>query len=81
MAYRIWLSLQARDTLQSMRNDSPEIYQRIQEELEALSIERENWQTGAPSRIEGFRVGKWQVYYRVLPKLQSIDVVAIAGLP
>lgn len=53
MAYNIWISLQAKDILKLLQNNEPELYQQIQDKLEFLSIERENFITGALSKNEG----------------------------
>jgi hypothetical protein len=80
MAYNIWISLQARDILELLQNNEPELYQQIQDALELLSMERENFITGAPSKNEVFILKSWKVYYRVWHRLQSIEVVKIVEL-
>lgn len=81
MAYNIWISLQAKDIFKLLQNNEPELYQQIQDKLEFLFIERENFITGAPSKNEVFIFKTWKVYYRVWHKLQSIEVVKIVELP
>lgn len=81
MAYNIWVSIQARDVLKFLQSNDIDIHQQIQETLHRLSIEQENFITGAPQKNEGFIVGEWKIYYRVVHKLQAIDLVKITKLP
>ncbi|TRT71748.1 MAG: hypothetical protein EWV83_20935 [Microcystis sp. M_OC_Ca_00000000_S217Cul] len=74
MAYDIWLSLITRDFLSNLKQDDPETYHKIRGLLHDLSLQREDFQTGAPERIEVFIVNHLKVYYRIIHRLKSIDV-------
>jgi hypothetical protein len=77
MAYDIWLSLSTRDFLDNLKQDDPETYYKIRDLLHDLSIQRENFKTGAPERIEVFIVNHRKIYYRILHRLKSIDVIDV----
>ena len=77
MAYDIWLSLRTRDLLDNFKQNKPEIYYKIGDELNKLSIQREDFRTGVPEKVEVFVVNTWKVYYRILHRLKSIDVIDI----
>ena len=77
MAYDIWLSLRTRDLLDDFKQNNPETYYKISEELNKLSIQREDFRTGVPEKVEVFVINNWKVYYRILHRLKSIDVIDI----
>ena len=54
MAYDIWLSLSTRDCLSNLKQDDPETYHKIRDLLHDLSLQREDFKTGTPERIEVF---------------------------
>jgi hypothetical protein len=62
MAYDIWLSLNVRDRLERLKTEDPETYDQIREFLQALSIQRENFQTGIPERIEASVINQRRIY-------------------
>ncbi|MDJ0662455.1 MAG: hypothetical protein QNJ42_23665 [Crocosphaera sp.] len=80
MAYDIWLSLKTRELLEKLKRNEPETYQKIREELEKLSIDKDNFKTGVPERIEVFVANNLKIYYRILHRLKSIDVIDIREL-
>ena len=77
MAYDVWLSLRTRDLLDYFKQNNPKTYYKISEELNKLSIQREDFRTGVPEKVEVFVINSWKVYYRILPRLKSIDVIDI----
>lgn len=77
MAYDIWLSLITRDLLDQLKHKDPETHNKIRDHLKLLSIEREDFKTGVPERIEVFVINNLKVYYRILHRLKSIDVIDI----
>ena len=54
MAYDIWLSLSTRDCLSNLKQNDPETYDKIRNLLHDLSLQREDFKTGTPERIEVF---------------------------
>jgi hypothetical protein len=80
MAYDIWLSLKTRELLDKLRQNDPETYHKIRDHLEKLSIQRENFKTGVPEKVEVFVSNNLRVYYRILSRLKSIDVIDIREL-
>ena len=77
MSYDIWLSLKTRELLNNLKQNDPETYAQICDQLEKLSIQRENFKTGVPEKLEVFVAQNLRVYYRILHRLKSIDVVDI----
>ncbi len=77
MAYDIWLSLKTRDLLDNLKQNAPKTYYKIRGQLEELSIQREDFKTGVPEKIEIFVINNLNVYYRILHRLKSIDVIDI----
>lgn len=77
MAYDIWLSLKTRERLEQLKQDDQKTYEEIRDHLVQLSIERENFKTGVPERVEIFMINNLIIYYRILHRLNSIDVVDI----
>ncbi|BCU14370.1 hypothetical protein [Microcystis aeruginosa] len=75
MAYDIWLSLSTRDFLSNLKQDDPETYHKIRDLLHDLSLQREDFKTGTPARIEVFIVNNIKVYYRIIHRLKSIGVI------
>ncbi len=80
MAYDIWLSLKTRELLDKLQQNDPETYEQIRDQLEKLSIQRENFKTGVPERVEVFVSNNLKIYYRILHRLNSIDVIDIREL-
>ncbi len=54
MAYDIWLSLKTKELLDNLKQNDPETYAQICDQLEKLSIQRENFKTGVPENLEVF---------------------------
>jgi hypothetical protein len=77
MAYDIWLSLRTREILEELKQHDPETYYKIRDQLEQLSIQRENFKTGVPEKLEIFITNNLRVYYRILHRLKSIDIIDI----
>ena len=77
MAYDIWLSLKTKELLDNLKQNDPETYAQICDQLEKLSIQRENFKTGVPEKLEVFISQNLRVYYRILHRLKSIDVIDI----
>ena len=80
MAYDIWLSLKTKELLDNLKQNDPETYAQICDQLEKLSIQKENFQTGVPEKLEVFISKNLRVYYRILHRLKSIDVIDIRGI-
>lgn len=77
MAYDIWLSLSTRGLLDNFKQNEPETYYKIRDQLNDLSIQREDFKTGVPEKTEVFMINNWKVYYRIMHRLKSIDVIDI----
>ena len=77
MPYEIWRSLNAKQKLDQLEISNRAIVRDIWNKLNQLALERENFFTGSPEKIEVFMVGKYKIYYRILHRLKSIDVIDI----
>ncbi|MCL1470090.1 hypothetical protein [Argonema antarcticum] len=81
MPYEIWKSLEARQKLQELEPNDSATARQIQERLNRLAVDQEDFITGAPEKLESFTVGKLIVIYRVGHRLRIVDVLDIKELP